>query len=157
MNETKVTHTSDRDVMFTRLVNAPRDIVFQAWTDPTHLDQWWGPDGFTTTTESMDVRPGGHWRYMMVGPDGTDYPNLISYREVVTPELLVYDHGDFDNPEQFQVTVTFAARDGKTEIRMQTVFPTAEALRYVVENFGAIEGGKQTVASMAEYVETKLA
>lgn len=68
-----------------RTIDAPRDLVFDAWTDPAHVGQWWGPDGFTTTTHEIDIRPGGVWRFTMHGPDGVDYPNEIAFEEIVPP------------------------------------------------------------------------
>ena len=121
------TGTADREMVVSRLIDAPRDLVFKAFTSPEHVTQWWGPDGFTTTTREMDVRPGGVWRYVMHGPDGTDYPNRIDFREVVEPERLVYNHsGDSpDDPIRFETTVTFEDRDGKTALTMRALFETA--------------------------------
>src|SRR5205085_1300696 len=85
----------------TRTVDAPRELVWQMWTDPAHVGKWWGPNGFTTTTKSFDLRVGGAWLFTMHGPDGTDYPNKIVYREIVPPARLVYDHGDEREPDQF--------------------------------------------------------
>ena len=105
----------------------------------------------------MDVRPGGVWRYMMHGPDGTDYPNIIRYTEVREPEFLSYEHGDeIDGKEEiaFNVTVNFEETDGKTLLTMRMVFPTAEALQDVVEKFGAVEGGNQTLNHLEEYLDS---
>src|SRR5690242_18319385 len=85
--------TSDREILQSRMFDAPRALVFEAFTKAEHLACWWGPNGFRTTTKSMDVRPGGAWTFTMHGPDGKDWPNHIAYREVVAPERLVYDHG----------------------------------------------------------------
>ena len=82
-----------RSIIGMREFDAPRDLVFSAWTDPKHLAQWWGPNGFTTTTHSFDFRAGGTWRFVMHGPDGRDYQNLITFEEVVRPERIVYRHG----------------------------------------------------------------
>jgi uncharacterized protein YndB with AHSA1/START domain len=143
-----------RTLTVTRFVGAPRNIVYEAWTEPQHLTHWWGPRGFTITIKSIDVRPGGSWVYMMHGPDGVDYPNKIVYSEVVRPERLVYVHsGDEDDNSSFDVTVDFTEDGGKTKITMQSVFPSVEALQYVVENYGAVEGGKQTMARLAEHLE----
>src|SRR6266852_4602923 len=79
----------DREIVITRLLDAPRELAFQAWTEPQHVAHWWGPNGFTNTIHEMDVRPGGVWRFIMHGPDGTDYKNEIVYVEVVKPERLV--------------------------------------------------------------------
>ena len=78
--------------------------MFSAFTDPKHLAQWWGPDGFTTTTHSFDFRPGGIWRFVMHGPDGRDYQNRIIYDEIVPPERLVYHHSGGDDVEPVQFT-----------------------------------------------------
>src|SRR5262245_19065426 len=86
-------NVSDREIVLSRVFDAPRALVFKVWTDPTHLAKWWGPRGFSTTTERMEVNPGGQWRFCMHGPDGRDYQNLITYREVSPPSRLVYKHG----------------------------------------------------------------
>ena len=145
---------SEREIVITRTFAAPRDLVFRAWTDPEQVSRWWGPRGFTTTTREMDVRPGGVWRHVMHGPDGTDYDNRIVYTEVVEPERLVYSHdaGEDDDPYRFQVTVTFAERAGKTELTMRSLFGSVAARDYVVKEFGAIEGGLQTLDRLAEHL-----
>jgi uncharacterized protein YndB with AHSA1/START domain len=79
--------TADREIVVTRVFDAPRELVFDAFTDPAHISNWWGPDGFTTTTHEMDVRPGGTWRFVMHGPDGVDYDNIIVYREITSPSV----------------------------------------------------------------------
>ena len=103
-----------RAIIATRVLEAPRALVWQAWTDPKHLAQWWGPNGFTTTTSAFDMRPGGVWRFVMHGPDGRDYENRITFDEVVKPERIRYHHGGGDEvePVQFRTTVTsvFAPR-----------------------------------------------
>ena len=96
-----------RSIIGKRVLDAPRALVFSVWTDPKHLTQWWGPNGFTTTTYSFDFRPGGTWRFVMHGPDGRDYQNLITFEEIVPPERIVYRHGGADDvePVQFRQTV----------------------------------------------------
>jgi uncharacterized protein YndB with AHSA1/START domain len=136
----------------TRVFDAPRELVFDAWTDPEHIGDWWGPNGFTTTVHEMDVRPGGLWRYIMHGPDGTDYANWVRYTEVARPERLVYDHGEHVGEDPwFHVTATFADDGGKTRLTMRMVFPTAEA-REQSMRYGAVEGGNQTLSRLAEYL-----
>jgi uncharacterized protein YndB with AHSA1/START domain len=136
----------------TRVLEAPRDLVFAAWTNPKHVAAWWGPNGFTTTTHKMDVRPGGSWRFIMHGPDGVDYPNRIDYLEVDTPRRLVYDHGDDGGGEQpFHVTVTFDESDGGTVLTMRLLLASPEERERVVA-FGAVEGGQQTLARLADYL-----
>src|SRR3954464_6742963 len=82
-----------REIGITRVFDAPRELVFKMWTDPKHVAQWWGPQGFMTTTYKMDVKAGGVWRFAMHGPDGRDYENQITYVEVVEPERIAYRHG----------------------------------------------------------------
>ena len=145
---------ADREMAFTRVFDAPRELVWQAWTDPAHVGAWWGPRGFTTTTHEMDVRPGGVWRFVMHGPDGTDYPNKIVYTEVVRPERLAYDHGGDDGTDDvsFQVVATFADEGGRTRLTMRMLFATAEELRKVVEEYGAEEGAHQTLDRLGEFL-----
>ena len=152
MIEAVVLDTSDREIALMRRFAAPRALVYEAFTQPEHLAQWWGPDGFTITTYEMNVAEGGVWRYMMHGPDGTDYPNKMTYSEVVPNERLVYDQGDFDTV-MFQGRVTFADVDGGTEVTLHLTFPTAEACQIVKEQYGAVEGGQQTLAHLAEYLK----
>jgi uncharacterized protein YndB with AHSA1/START domain len=78
----------DREVVSTRVLNAPREVVFRAFSDPKHLSQWWGPKGFRNTFHAFDLRPGGHWRVTMHGPEGTDYKNEYVLLEVTEPERI---------------------------------------------------------------------
>ena len=110
-------NTTDREIIQTRVFNAPRDLVFKAWTDPKHIDRWFGPRGFTTQTSEMDFRPGGVWRFVMRHAQYGTYTNKVVFLEFVKPERLVYDHGaDDSNPPHFRVTVTFTERGQKTEL-----------------------------------------
>ena len=145
--------TEDREIVMTRIFNAPRELVFEAWTDPEHIGEWWGPNGFTTTVYEMDVRPAGVWRYMMHGPDGVDYPNKVVYQEVIKPERLVYLHGsdDENDPNQFHVTVTFEKEGKGTRLTMRSVFPSAAFLEEV-KKFGAVEGGIQTLNRLEGHI-----
>ncbi len=146
---------ADREIVVTRVIDAPRELVFDAFTDPQHVGHWWGPDGFTTTTHAMDVRPGGVWKFVMHGPDGTDYSNRIIYDEVVRPERLAYRHEGEGGHEdvRFATTVTFAADGAKTRLTMRAVFATAALRAHVAEKYGAVEGAQETVARLADYVE----
>ncbi|WP_309121561.1 SRPBCC family protein [Paenibacillus sp.] len=146
-------YVEQQEIVVKRTFRAPRELVFDAFTDPNHLAMWWGPIGFSTTTSRFEARPNGQWEYVMHGPDGTAYPNLITYREVVRPERLVYSHGEPGDEEQFRVTVTLEDRNGDTALSMHSRFRSAEQLRQAVENYGAVEGGKQTIARLAELVE----
>lgn len=146
--------SGDREIVSTRIFDAPRGLVWNAWTDPKQVTQWWGPNGFTTTIHEMNVRPGGVWRLTMRGPDGADYKNKIVFGEVSKPERLVYRHTpEHDSePVNCETTVTFAERNGKTELTMRMVFPSAATLDHVVEKYGAVEGLDQTLGCLAEYL-----
>ncbi len=141
--------TADREITATRVFDAPRELVWKAWTDPKHVAQWWGPTGFTNTISEMDVRPGGVWRFVMHGPDGRDYNNKIVYIEVVKPERLVYDH--VSGP-QFHVTVTFAEEGSKTKVNVRMLFESGALRDKVAEEFGAVEGLSQTLGRLAEHL-----
>jgi uncharacterized protein YndB with AHSA1/START domain len=155
MDQANRSDTSDREIVTSRLLDAPRELVFEAWTDPKQVVQWWGPHGFTTTTDEMSVTPGGVWRFVMHGPDGRDYKNKIIYTEVVRPERLVYRHAGEDEHEdvRFHVTVTFEAQGRKTLLTMRSVFATAQERDDVVEKYGALEGARQTLERLAQHVE----
>jgi uncharacterized protein YndB with AHSA1/START domain len=145
---------ADREIVTTRVLNASRDLVWQAWTEAKQLGQWWGPDGFTTTTSAFDFRAGGQWRFVMHGPDGRDYENRIKYVEIDKPERIVFEHDDgSDVPaNRFHTTVMFVESGGKTTVTMRAIFPTAAERDRVVKDHGAIEGGKQTLARLDAYV-----
>jgi len=137
------------ELVLTRNFNAPRELVFKVWTDAKHVAQWWGPHGFTTTIQEMDVRPGGAWRYAMRGPDGNDYPFDGVYVEVVEPERLVFDgtiHGSLE--QRVWTEVTFADRAGKTEVTVRQLYSfESEAIRR-----GAPIGWSQQFDRLAEFL-----
>jgi len=143
-----------RSIVGVREFDAPRDLVFAAFTDPKHLSQWWGPDGFTTTTSSFDMRPGGVWRFVMHGPDGRDYQNRITYEEIVPPERIVYRHGGGADvePVQFRQTIVFEDLGRRTRITWRGDFPSAAERDRVIKEYGADKGLMQTLARLAEYM-----
>ncbi|HEX6371871.1 MAG TPA: SRPBCC family protein [Longimicrobium sp.] len=147
--------TADREIVLSRELDAPRELVWRAYTEPAHVAVWWGPNGFTNTVHEHDVRVGGRWRFIMHGPDGRDYPNRIVYQEIVEPQRLVFLHGEDvdDDPGAFHVTVTFDDLGGRTRVTQKMVFATA-AQRAGVEQFGAVELGNQTLAKLAAYLRT---
>lgn len=148
-----------RSIIGTRILNAPRDLVFAAFADPKHLVQWFGPDGFTTTTSAFDFKPGGVWRFVMHGPDGRDYQNRITYDEIVPPERIVYHHGGGDDvePVQFNTTVTFEdLGNNQTRIVWHGTFPSAEERARVIREYGADKGLVQNLARLGAYVESRL-
>lgn len=142
-------------IVATREIDAPRARVFEAWTDPRHLAQWWGPDGFATTTSAFDMRPAGAWRFVMHGPDGRDYENRITFDEIVQPSLLRYHHGGGEDvePVQFRTIVTFEdLAGGRTRITLRATFPSAAERDRVIREYGADKGAVQTLSRLADYV-----
>lgn len=126
------TVTAERELVITRVFDAPRRLVFKAWTEPEHLVLWWGPRGFTTISGRMDFRPGGVWFRAMRAPDGSEHRKRGIYREIVEPERLVFTYltEDAEGNPGFEtlVTVNFADVDGKTRLTLhQALFESAEA------------------------------
>jgi uncharacterized protein YndB with AHSA1/START domain len=145
--------TADREIVISRRIDAPREAVFDAFTEVRHLSRWWGPEGFTTTTESFDFRVGGEWIFVMHGPDGTDYTEWISWTEIDPPARIVLRHGAFrDDPETFTSVLTFDSEAGGTRLEMRTVFPTRALRDEAVEKYHAVEAGGQTLNNLAAYV-----
>jgi uncharacterized protein YndB with AHSA1/START domain len=145
--------TADREIVMSRIIDAPPALVFEAFTDVRHLSQWWGPEGFTTTTESFEFRVGGEWDFLMRGPDGTVYPEWITWTEIAPPERIAMLHGETrGDPNAFVSVLTFEPEGAATRIEMRTVFPTKELRDEAVERFHAIEGGRQTLSHLAAYV-----
>ncbi len=145
--------TADREVVITRVIDAPRELVFEVFTEIRHLAQWWGPEGFTTTTRSFEFRVGGEWNFAMHAPDGTHYPEWISWTEIAPPERIALLHGEFRNdPNAFESVLTFEPDGAATRIEMRTLFPSKELRDEAVEKYHAIEGGQQTLNNLAIYV-----
>jgi len=145
--------TADREIVMSRVIRAPRELVFEAFTQVRHLSRWWGPDGFSTTTRSFEFRVGGAWDFVMHGPDGTDYQEWITWREIVPPERIALLHGEFrDDPNAFESILAFEPAGDETRIVMRTVFPTKELRDTAVDKYHAIEGGEQTLRNLAAYV-----
>ena len=145
--------SAGREVVISQVISAPRELVFEAFTEVRHLSRWWGPDGFTTTTRAFDFCVGGEWDFVMHGPDGTDYQEWISWTEIVPPERIALLHGEFrGDPNAFESFLTFAPDGAATRIEMRTVFPTRELRDEAVEKYHAIEGGRQTLSHLAAYV-----
>ena len=145
---------SDREVVFSRLFDAPRELLWKAWSEPRHLHRWFGPTGFTTTTHEFAFEPGGVWRFVMHGPDGTDYPNTIVFRELVPPARLVYENSWElpDAPLRFTVVVTFTSEGARTRLAIHFTFEDAKALRIATERYGVREGGVQTLDRIQAYL-----
>ena len=149
--------TGDREVVISRVIDAPRELVFEAFTEVRHLSQWWGPDGFSTTTRSFEFRVGGEWDFAMHGPDGTDYPEWITWTEIAPPERIALLHGESrGDPNAFESLLTFEVSGAATRIEMRTLFPTKELRDEAVEKYHAVEGGQQTLGHLAAYVVDRL-
>lgn len=145
--------SKSNEIRITRVYDAPVKAVWEAWTDPAQAAKWWGPRGFTITTHSKDLRPGGVWAYTMHGPDGTDYPNRTTYLEIEKHKKLVYDHGaNDDRPAMFRVTVLFSEARGKTTMEMTMALATPEAAEET-RKFIRKAGGNSTWDRLAEYLE----
>ncbi len=140
------------EIRITRVYDAPVELVWDAWTDPEQVAQWWGPRGFTLTTHSKSLRPGGIWHYTMHGPDGTDYINKTLYLEVEERKKLVYDHGGNDERAPlFRVTVHFISTGNQTTIDMTFALATAEAAVEIRKHIKAA-GGNATWDRLAEHL-----
>ena len=131
---------ADKQIVSTRVLAAPRERVFRAWTEPDHLTRWWGPKGFTSTFEEFDPRPGGEWRFVLHGPNGADYKNKSVFVEVVKPERIVFRH--VSGP-RFQVTATFTEQAGGTRLTFEMLFETAAECEKVKKY--AIEANEQNL------------
>jgi uncharacterized protein YndB with AHSA1/START domain len=142
-------HTSNRELKISRLLNAPRELVWKVFTEPGHIKNWWGPNGFTNTIFTMDVQPGGVWDFVMHGPDGTDYKNKSIYSEIIQPEKIVFKH--VTGPK-FTTTITFEKQGSKTLLTWRMLFDTAEELTQVIKVFKADEGLKQNIIKLESYL-----
>jgi uncharacterized protein YndB with AHSA1/START domain len=156
-NPVPIGDSAGREIVLSRTFDAPRELVWRAMTNPQHVIHWWGPRGFTTTIETMDVRPGGVWSHIMRGPDGTEYPNHCVFIEVVEPKRISFANSGGSEGKtdvQFESTWTFDTVDERqTKVTIRMVFPSAAARDLVVNEYGAIEGGKQCLERLGEHVE----
>jgi uncharacterized protein YndB with AHSA1/START domain len=150
---------ADREIVVTRLIDAPVERVWRAWTDNDEIVKWWGPHGFTDESEHREFKPGGHWRHTMIGPDGTRFGNYATYKEIEPMKRIVLlNGGSKEDDEQgmgFRSEITFKAVGGKTELTMRSVMATAAMRERVVKEFKAIEGGQQTLAKLDAHVSGK--
>lgn len=146
----------DREIVIARVVDADRYTAYRAWTDPSQIVQWFGPEGFIVETHEIDIRPGGMWRFDMVAPDGTRFSNRMVFLRIEEPGLIELDHGSDvdDDPDRFRMLVTFDAQaNGKTVVTLRQMHPTPER-RATVIGFGAVEYGAQTLDKLAHHVVT---
>lgn len=145
----------DNVITHTRLLNAPIDLVWEVWTNPEHIKEWWGPNGFTLTTQSMNVEPGNVWDFVMHGM-GQDWDNKIEYVEVNKPFLLTYKHSGAKSEDyNFTVAVSFEDIEGKTLLTMKSTFKSKEIIEELNRKVNAIEGGKQTLNRLEAYLQSQ--
>jgi len=145
-------NTADREIRISRLFKAPVELVWEVWTNPEHIKNWWGPNGFTNTISKMEVKPGGEWNLIMHGPDGTDYKNKSVFKEIIKHKKLVYEH--ISGPK-FIATVQFDGRGDTTFIEWQMLFETREEFIQTVKTFKADEGMKQNMNRFEKYLSSK--
>ena len=144
--------TADREIVISRVISAPRELVFEAFTEARHLSRWWGPEGFTTTTRAFEFRVGGEWDFVMHGPDGTDYQEWISWTEIARRSGSRCSTVIPRRPERLRVGLDVRARRRGDPDRDAHGFPTKELRDEAVEKYHAIEGGQQTLSNLAAYV-----
>jgi len=148
------TSTANRELKLARTLNAPVELVWEVWTNPQHLEQWWGPDGFSNTISKMEVKPGGEWDLMMHGPDGTDYKNKSVFREVVPFKKLVYEHV---SAPKFLATIEFENQGDKTLLKWHMLFESEQVFIQTVKTFKADEGLKQNIEKLQTYLQAQFA
>ena len=153
-NDPRLTWAMDREIVLTRVLDAPPERVFQAWTDPKQITQWFSPEGFRNETLEIDIRPGGRWRFIYVAPNGTRYENRMVFLRIEAPRLIEIEHGSDidDDPARFHVTVTFDRQsNGKTVLTMRQLHPTVEQ-RNAGIGFGAVEIGFTTLDKLVRHL-----
>ncbi len=144
--EAGAARVGEREIEIVRMLDAPRELVFDAWTKEEHLSKWWGPQGFATTSQKFEMRAGGTSQFVMHGPDGVDYPNTNEIHEVVPHERIVFRHAVFPH---FPATATFEDADGKTRLADRTVFEETDAVFDKMKTYSA-PGAEQTMDRLAE-------
>jgi uncharacterized protein YndB with AHSA1/START domain len=147
--ENKKTNTQDRELIISRRLKAPVELVWEVWTKPEHIVNWWGPDGFTNTINTMDVIPGGEWELIMQGPDGTDYENRSIFKEIIPYKKIVFEH--ISDP-RIVATIDFEDMGEQTLITWHMLFETAEQFIQVVKTHKADEGLKQNIEKLDLYL-----
>jgi uncharacterized protein YndB with AHSA1/START domain len=144
----------DREIVLSRVIDAPRSVVYSAWTDPDQIVKWFGPEGMMIETREIDLTPGGVWRFDMVASDGARYSSRMVFLRLVAPALIEVEHGsDQDNdPGRFRMLVTFDQQsDGKTVLTLRQMHPSREQRERTI-GFGAVVYGGQTLEKLALHV-----
>ncbi|GIP18297.1 activator of HSP90 ATPase [Paenibacillus montaniterrae] len=149
-NNITAAQVGDREIVISRVFDASRELVFDAWTKEEHLVKWWGPQGFTSTFQTFDLKPGGTWEFVMHSPDGVDFPNIHIFIELVKPERIVFKHDAFPH---FLATACFEEVDGKTKVTYRTVFEETDETFEKVKAY-AVPGAEQTMDRLAEHLKS---
>lgn len=152
-HELTVTTPSDREMVMTRVFDAPRDLVFEAHTSFEHMSNWWAPRKYEVASCEIDFRPGGAWRIVHRGPDGNEIAFHGEYREIVRPERIIWTFGSDGMPgSPGPETMVFEEHDGKTTLTTTSVFNSAEERDGVLES-GMEAGAVETYERLDEYLE----
>ena len=149
----------DREIVITRVIDADRETVFDAWVVPDHIEQWFGPKGWRTRSIETDIREGGVWRFLMIAPDGNEHGNRMRFIRIQHPFLIEIEHGadTEDDPNAFRVLVTFDEQsDGKTVVTLRQMHPSSQQRQDTI-GFGAVEYGLQTLKKLSAHVSEQLA
>ena len=144
--------TLSKELRMNRRFKAPVNLMWEVWTSPDHIANWWGPDGFTSTIHKMDFREGGEWLLTLHGPDGTNYPNKSIFSEIIPNKSIVYEHF---NPH-FITTVIFESIEDETQVIWSMEFDTAELREIVIKAHKADQGMKQNLERLGAYLSTIL-
>lgn len=147
--ENTTNSATDRELLITRLLDAPVHLVWEAWSNAEHICNWWGPNGFTCTISKMDLRPEGEWNLVLHGPDGTDYKNRSIFKEVIPQQKISFWH---ESAPKFLSTITFEARGEQTFITWHMLFNNREEFIQTVKTFRADEGLKQNIVKLQDYL-----
>jgi uncharacterized protein YndB with AHSA1/START domain len=142
-------NTKDRELLVSKTINAPIDLVWEVWTNPEHIANWWGPEGFSSTITTMDITPGGEWNLVMHGPDGTDYKNKSIFKEIIFQKKIIYQHV---SAPKFIATIEFEEKGESTFLNWHMLFENHDQFIQVVKTFKADEGLKQNIKKLGDYL-----
>lgn len=145
--------TADRELIITRVLNAPVELVWEVWTNADHIKNWWGPNGFSNTINKMDLTTGGEWNLVMHGPDGKDYKNKSVFKKIVKYKKIVYEH--ISGPK-FTATIEFEKKGAQTHLKWHMLFATKEEFIQTVKTFRADEGLKQNISKLEAYISAQI-
>ena len=146
----------ERELVLTRVLDAPRELVFSAWINPEHLSAWFCPEGYTSETHEIDIRVGGRWRFSYLSPEGIRYENRVVFLNIDEPNSIEFDHGpdEDDSATRFRVLITFDEQsNGKTVLSLRQLHPS-KAQRDGGLGFGAVEIGNGTLNNLEKYLTT---